>query len=341
MTEPRPKKKRKRPAAEVAAPVAKRPPLQHEWFGTELIARVELLRVCAPLAILGFMSSRIPYADHWISDVGFCVPDLGVGDPHQSYYLPPVSPTVAWAIACALVVSGLCVVAGFRTRRAAALFAVLLAYVAVADRLAAFTVSRLSPVVALAICLSPAGTRFSVDAWLARRRRAAKGDDRDDRDDRDNRDKDERQADPLPIEEMRGGTIRFFQALLIVFYTASGICKARGDWLKKPAVLWTHLHDSYQTLVSYALANTLPGFSWTVFQGFTLLFECLALVWLVPRRLRPLGLLYGVSMHAMIGLMFGPVIWFSLLMISLLCVSYLPDRLVQRISDRLAELTHT
>ncbi len=328
MTEPRPKKKkRKRPVAE-APPAAKRPPLQHEWFGTELIARLELLRVCAPLAILGFMSSRIAYADHWISDAGFCVPDLGVTDPHQSYYLPPVSPSVAWAVACALVVSGLCVVVGFGTRRAAGLFAVLLAYVAVADRLAAFTVSRLAPVVALAICLSPAGTRFSVDAWLARRKRAAEA-------------SDDGHAEAPLVEEMRGGTIRFFQALLVVFYTASGICKARGDWLKKPGVLWTHLHDSYQTLISYALANTLPGFSWTVFQGFTLLFECLALVWLVPRRLRPLGLLYGVSMHAMIGLMFGPVIWFSLLMISLLCASYLPDRLVQRLSDRLAELTHT
>src|SRR6202035_813228 len=134
----------------------------------------------------------------------------------------------------------------FRTRPAAALFAALLAYVAVADRLAAFTVSRLGPVVAFAICLSPAGTRFSVDAWLAGRKRAAEL----------------RAGEPVdaaPGDEMRGGTIRFFQALLVVFYTASGICKARGDWLKQPAVLWTHLHDSYQTFFSYALANLLPG----------------------------------------------------------------------------------
>jgi uncharacterized membrane protein YphA (DoxX/SURF4 family) len=330
--EPRPKKKKKkkRRAEEgpAPAPPPPEPPLPFEWFGTELIARLELVRVCAPLAILGFMSSRVAYADHWISDAGFCVPDLGMNDPHQSYYLAPLPPWAAWTVAVGLVIAGLSVVAGFRTRPAAALFAALLAYVAVADRLAAFTVSRLGPVIALAICLSPAGTRFSVDAWLARRKRAAEL----------------RAGGPVtaaPGDEMRGGTIRFFQALLVVFYTASGICKARGDWLKQPAVLWTHLHDSYQTFFSYALANLLPGFSWTVFQGMTLLFECFAVVWLVPRRLRPLGLLFGVSMHTLIGLMFGPVIWFSLLMISLLCGSYLPDRFVQRLSDRLAELTHT
>ncbi|MEO7035624.1 MAG: HTTM domain-containing protein [Polyangiaceae bacterium] len=329
MTEPSAKKKRTRSA----------PP--YEWFSTELIARLELVRVCAPLAILGFMSSRVRYADDWISDAGFCVPDLGMNDPHQSYYLTPLPSWAAWSVASALVVAGLCVCVGFRTRQAAALFAALLAYVALADRLAAFTVSRLAPVVALAICLSPAGTRFSVDAWLAWRRRAATLRASQPLDANANSDSGLETGGAKLPDEMRGGTIRFFQALLVVFYTASGICKARGDWLTQPAVLWTHLHDSYQTFFSYTLANTLPGFSWTVFQGMTLLFECFAFVWLAPRRLRPLGLVFGISMHTLIGLMFGPVIWFSLLMITLLCGSFLPDRLMQRLSDRLAELTHT
>jgi uncharacterized membrane protein YphA (DoxX/SURF4 family) len=316
----RPKKKRKRPArpepAAEPAPAPRTAP--SEWFNSELVIRIELVRVFAPLAILGFMSSRLLHADHWISDTAFCVPDLGLSDPHQSYYIAPLPEWAAWLVAAALVVAGLCVAAGFRTRPAAAAFAALLAYVALADRLAAFTVSRLAPMIALVICLSPAGTRFSVDAWLSRRRR------------------DEEHGD-----EMSGGSIRFLQALLVVFYTASGVCKARGDWLKHPAVLWTHLHDSYQTVFAYLLANTLPGFAWTVFQGLTLLFECLACAWLLPRRIRPVGLAFGVMMHTLIGLMFGPVIWFSLLMITLLCASYLPDRLLQRLSDRLGELTRT
>jgi uncharacterized membrane protein YphA (DoxX/SURF4 family) len=309
----RPRKKRKGAARPEPAPSA----AAREWFNSELVIRIELVRVFAPLAILGFMSSRLVHADHWISDTAFCVPDLGLSDPHESYYIPPLPEWAAWLVAAALVVAGLCVAAGFRTRRAAVAFAALLAYVALADRLAAFTVSRLAPMIALVICLSPAGTRFGVDAWLARRRDEERGD------------------------EMCGGSVRFLQALLVVFYTASGVCKARGDWLKHPAVLWTHLHDSYQTAFAYLLANTLPGFAWTVFQGLTLLFECLACAWLLPRRIRPVGLAFGVTMHTLIGLMFGPVIWFSLLMITLLCASYLPDRLLQRLSDRLGELTRT
>jgi hypothetical protein len=34
--------------------------------------------------------------------------------------------------------------------------------------------------------------------------------------------------------------------------------------------------------------------------------------------------MFGVGMHLMIGLMFGPVIWFSLLMMTLLVASYAP-----------------
>jgi hypothetical protein len=41
-------------------------------------------------------------------------------------------------------------------------------------------------------------------------------------------------------------------------------------------------------------------------------------------------------MHAMIGLLFGPVIWFALLMMTLLVAGYLPDPLIARIERALA-----
>jgi uncharacterized membrane protein YphA (DoxX/SURF4 family) len=282
-----------------------------------LIVRLEILRFFAPLAILGFLSSRIAYADQWISQEGFCLPDLGTQDVHEAMYLPPVPGWLAWSVATLLVLCGLSVAVGFKTRLSAGAFAVLLAYVAVADRLAAFTVNRIAPMIALTICLSPAGTRFSVDAWLALRRS-------------------NEQDTGLRIDEASGGTVRFLQAFLVVFYTASGVCKARGDWLDHPAVLWTHLHDSYQTGFTLLLANSLPSFLWTVFQAMTLAFECCALAWLVPRRLRPIGVGFALGMHLLIGLMFGPVLWFSLLMMTLVSASYLPDRLLERVSSRLA-----
>jgi hypothetical protein len=36
-------------------------------------------------------------------------------------------------------------------------------------------------------------------------------------------------------------------------------------------------------------------------------------------------------MHVMIGLMFGPVVWFALLMITLAAGAYMPSRLLTRL----------
>jgi hypothetical protein len=55
-----------------------------------------------------------------------------------------------------------------------------------------------------------------------------------------------------------------------------------------------------------------------------LAFECFAPVWFGLPWARPYAMVFGVGMHLMIGLMFGPVIWFSLLMITLLVASYAP-----------------
>jgi len=278
-------------------------------FAPRPIERLAAARILASLAILGFMSSRIAHADDWLSDAGFHVP--AISGWQQPITLPALPVWLAWTLAIALAASGLATAAGALTRLSSALFAALLAYVALADRLAAFTVSKLAPVIALALCLSPSGARYSVDAW--RRHRRVRDAARSTSD------------DPPPPTHVSGGCVAFFQILLPVFYVSSGWCKARHDWLSEPHVLWTHLHDSYQTTVSWLLANHLPPWMWTIFQGAVLLFECGAPLWFALRPTRPYALAFGVAMHLMIGLMFGPVIWFSLLMISVLVASYAPE----------------
>ena len=276
-------------------------------YGPQPIERLVLWRVGVPLAVLGFMSSRLVHADHWVGDAGFCLPDLG-GDWRQPLYLPPLSSTGAWLLAALLVAAGLATLLGFGTSWAAATFAATLAYVALADRLESFTVTKLSPVLALTLCFSAAGTRHGIDAW--QRRRHLPG-------------------EPVPTHAP-GGPVRFVQVLLPTFYCASGICKAKGDWLERSDVLWTHLHDSYQTLLSRWLANHLPSGSWALMQATTLAFELGAPLWFSVRRTRGPALAYGVAMHLLIGTMFGPVIWFSLLMITLLSGAYLPATWLQR-----------
>lgn len=272
--------------------------------------RLEIVRLVAPLAILAFLSSRIAHAEEWLGDAGFRVPDLGRSDWRQPLYLPALPSWAVWALCAVLVASGLAVAAGLRARQAAWFFAATTAYVALSDRLAAFTVSKLAPVVAVTLALSPCGARLGVDAW--RRRRA---------------------GDKLP-RVVRSGAVRFLQVLLPVIYSGSGIAKARGDWLTHSHVLWTHLHDSYQTAVTLALANALPPFAWTALQAVVLAFEVGAPLWFAWRRTRAAALVVGVGMHLMIGLMFGPVRWFALLMATLLVGAYLPAPLLEGAARR-------
>lgn len=276
------------------------------------VLRLELVRIAAPLAILGFMSSRIAHADEWIGDGGFHVPNVG-NTWQQPMYIPPLPGAIAWIVAAILVATGLMISAGFRTRIAATIFAFFAAYVALSDRLAAFSVSKMAPMVAIALALSPAGGRYSVDAWLAKKN------------------------DPNLVfpGEVRAGAVRFFQLLLPTIYCASGIAKGSGDWLKHSYVLWTHIHDSYQTWFTVALASILPATMWTILQYLVLTFEAGAPLWFGMKRTRPFALVIGVGMHFMIGSMFWPVRWFALLMATLLVASYLPEKVLARLALRI------
>lgn len=275
------------------------------WFvAPQPIARVVLLRILVPIVVLGFMSSRIVHADYWIGNRGFAVPDLD-GDWRQPMYLPRLVPWAAWAFVLVMVAAGLAFAAGVRTRISGVIFGATLFYVAFADRLEAFTVSKLAPVLVFALVMTPCGERHGVDAWRRRKRTPDA---------------------PVP-DQVTWGNVRFFQALILVFYVASGICKARGDWRDRSDVLWTLLHDSYQTPVTVFVANHFPAWSWLVLQATTLLYELFAPLWFGTTGI---ALAYGLTMHLMIGLMFGPVIWFSLLMMSLLLACFGPTRWLER-----------
>ncbi len=275
------------------------------------IVRLEAIRILAPLCILGFLSYRMAHADYWLGKAGFSVPQLPAGDWRQPMYIAPVPDLLAWIIVAVLIISGLMVSAGLQTRAAAFTFAAALAFVALADRTSAFTVNKLGTVVALGLAIAPSGSRYGVDAHRAR------------------------QAGRAPKAYASWGNVRFFQAVFLAMYVGAGMCKVRGDWLDQSDVLWTHLHDSYQTWLSHVVANTLPAPMWTVFQGATLVLECLAPVLFLWRRTMPFAVLAAVGMHVTIGLLFGPVIWFSLLMIALVGAGFAPTHLLERWLARL------
>jgi hypothetical protein len=298
-----------RPRAEQDLPEA----LLSAWRAPERILRLELIRFMAPLAILGFMSGRLAHADEWLGAAGFRVPELDAADWRQPLYIPTLPGSTPWFLAALMVASGLALAVGFRVRVASLTFAATLAFVALSDRLAAFTVSKMAPAIALALFFSPAGARYGVDAFLEARK-----------------------TPRLPrVEEMSSGSFRFLQSLLLVLYASTGACKAKNEWFKTPFVLWTHVHDSYQTTFSWAIANATPVPVWILLQYVVLALELLAPLWFLWKKTRPYALVIALGMHAMIGLMFGPVKWFALLMISLLLGSFLPERVISAVERRL------
>jgi uncharacterized membrane protein YphA (DoxX/SURF4 family) len=289
-------------------------PAAHAFAGftaPQPVERLAFVRLLAPLAILGFLSSRFVHVEHWLTNIGFVVPPRASADYRQPLYIPPIPLWLAFLVTIATVLSGLATTIGYRTRWASGIFAALLAYLALADRLEAFTINKLGTVVAIALFASPAGARFSLDAWLRWKREP---------------------DSPLPTH-VTWGNVRFFQGLLVFMYLGSGLAKAAadpasgksfGDWVSDPNTIWSHLHDSYQTAFTYFLATSVPAAAFTLFQYLTLAYELGAPLWFGVRRLRMVGLAFGLAMHASIGLMFGPVVWFSLLMMVLLFGSFAP-----------------
>src|SRR5262249_24750472 len=300
---------RDRSRASASAPTPTLGRLVRNWLlAPQPIERLVVLRILVPLAILGFLSGRLSHADAWLTDRGFQVPNLGVDDYRQPLYLPAIPVWAAWSVAALTVTSALAFVIGWRARLAGALLGACLLYLALADRLASFTVSKLGPILVLALVMTPCGDAYSLDAWLLRRRDPARS----------------------PPSHVSGGNVRFFQILLVVFYCASGTCKARGDWLSTTPVIWSHLHDSYQTWIAYQVARALPGGAWLGLQWLVLAFEALAPLWFALAHTRLVALAVGFGMHLFIGLSFGPVLWFALLMIGLLAGCFAPLPWLQR-----------
>ena len=78
------------------------------------------------------------------------------------------------------------------------------------------------------------------------------------------------------------------------------------------------------------LAFTIKKTNILPFQVFTLVLETFAPLWFAWSRSRPLAVLAAASMHAMIGLMFGPVRYFAMLMATLIVASHISSERLER-----------
>lgn len=107
---------------------------------------------------------------------------------------------------------------------------------------------------------------------------------------------DEDPAAPNPVIECR-------LAAFCGRTSAPGVLSIQADW-----------HDNYQTVVGWRAMHALPAGAWRIFQYVTLAFELGAPLWFALPWTRGPALPIGLGMHFMIGIMFGHVAWFALLM---------------------------
>ncbi len=270
------------------------------FFAPQPVERLAFFRIGIPLAVLGFLMLRLIHADTWLGSNGFWVPRIEGRDWRQPFYLPPMPVWLSWVFAAVTILSALAAAAGYRTRTALITFLACLVYASLADRMEAFTVNKLGTALITGLVFTPCGAAYGWDAWRAARR-----------------------GQRLP-DRVTWGNVRYFQCLLVILYCLSGISKLQGDWLTYPYVLWTHMQDSYQTFLTPWVANHIPTAAWPWLSKGVLTLETLAPLWFSWPKTRMPALIAALGMHAFIGLCFGPVLWFALLMMALVLGSFAP-----------------
>ena len=99
---------------------------------------------------------------------------------------------------------------------------------------------------------------------------------------------------------------------MIIHYFTSGTCKAfQGDWLLYTDTLWTQVQGHYRTTLAATLLQIVPKNAWAVGMYSALAFELLAPLLFTVRRLRPIGILWGIAMHLGINLLMHNLVFFS------------------------------
>ncbi len=107
--------------------------------------------------------------------------------------------------------------------------------------------------------------------------------------------------------------MRTLQRFLLLWYVLGGLVKLKGHWslFSVNDVLWSQLQGWYQNEPCWWAITHIPKSFFGAAEVATLYFELLAPLWLLPRRLRPWGMMVGVCMHVMIAVLMTKLWVFS------------------------------
>lgn len=254
--------------------------IDSHWFGAIPAWPLALFRIAFAFVLLCIAADRFAYLPELFGDTPARLPDLAM-DPAsryhflQAFHWTPFSEIGTWVLAAVYGLAGLCLLAGFHARKAAAVMCAWLVFRILFEWHTAFSIDRSSAFVLLVLSLSPCSAVLSLDAW----RRGDTGSWRE--------------------VEVSAWATRTLQWQLLSWYVLAGLSKLAGGWSLIPGheILYGHAQGWYENDLAFWALHHLPRWMFLAMQQLSLYFEIYAPLLLIPRRARPLGMLIGIGMH--------------------------------------------
>jgi len=271
------------------------------WFGPTRAWPLAAFRIAFSLVLLAYYSDRIVYLQELLGQSAARMPDLAMQHGSHWYYIQPIyipgfPEPITYLLAGLFYVCSLALLLGFRPQIAAALLVPWCFLGPMMDFFASFSMNSSSTVILFVLAFSPCGRVLSLDAWLRRE-----------------------STSESPFEvQISGWSIRTLQSFLLVWYMLAGISKLSGDWslIGQGDVLYAQVQGWYMNEAAVWALQHLPMWAFAMSETLTIAFELGAPLFLVPRRIRPFGLVLGAGMHIFVAILMTKLWFFSAEMIA-------------------------
>ncbi len=269
------------------------------WFGPVPAWPLALFRMGIAFVLLCYGADRFAHLGELFGDSPARLPDLAMDAASrwgflQAFYWEPLSEPAALAAAGVFGVAALALLVGYRARAAAGVLCIWMLLRILFEWHTGFSVDRSSVLVLFVLSLSPCSRVLALDA----RRRS---------------------ADSTPWRDARvsAWATRTLQWLFLSWYVLAGLSKLAGSWDLVPNydVLYSQVQGWYENDLAFWALQHVPKPVFTLLQQMALYFELYAPLLLVPRRLRPIGMLIGIGMHVGVAALMAKLWFFSAEMI--------------------------
>ncbi len=266
------------------------------WFGPVDLIRIDTFRLLKGLSMLCYFGSWWRQgAVEWLSTESF---HISAKANWTALSFPPLPVGLLPFFGIFFFGSLALWTLGIATRVTSWLSLLAVTYVTYTDILSAYTINKFYIVTLAVMALYPHG-----DYWTPQKRV------------------------PSPRSAW---ALRILQLTLIVHYFITGYSKAfTGDWLQNPSTLWSQIQGLYMTDAAAWMLRHFPigVFSWM--QYMTLTFELSAPLLFMVKRLRPIGMGWGLIFQGLVALTMHQLIFFSL---EIICfyVLFLEDRTLHK-----------